>query len=96
MAKLEVKKTDVNEKSYRVIAPCPHGRFERVFIKQFNKEIDAPVFVGSDSCRKCEHFKGYVDIDCDPLKKMYIKCDCGSIWQRLKRSLKSCLQWLER
>lgn len=92
MAKLEVKKTDVKEKSYRVIAKCPHGKNELVYIKQFNKQIVAPVFVGSTSCQKCEFFGGY--LQSDPYDVMFIDCKCETKWQKLKRNLKSCLQWL--
>ena len=92
MAKLEVRKTDVRENSYRVIAKCPHGKTELVYLEQFKKQIVAPVFVGSDSCKKCEFFGGH--LQSDPNREMFIDCKCETKWQKLKRNLKSCLQWL--
>ena len=92
MAKLEVKKTDVKEKSYRVIAKCPYGKMQKTFVEAFKKEMILPVFVGSRDCEKCMHFGGYVESD--PSKQMFIKCNCGSVGQSLKRKAKSFAEWL--
>lgn len=93
MAKIEIEKIPIDEKRYKVIKPCPYGKTEQKYIQQFSKMIVGPVFVGSESCKNCEYFGDYT---IDKGRTVIIDCKCGSLWQRLKRSLKSCLRWLER
>lgn len=92
MKKLEVKTAPVNEKCYRVIEPCPSGFKETVYFPMFHKKVRMPVFIGSESCKHCAFFGGYVQSDSE--KVMYINCKNETIWQKLKSRLKSLAEWL--
>ena len=93
MARIEVEKIPIDERKYKVIKPCPYGKTEKKYIPQFGKQIVGPIFVGSQSCKECEYFCGYT---VDNERTVVIECKYGKLWQRLKRSLKSCLRWLEK